>query len=459
MKISAEEKFYSLVPENLKNLADVCQFSLYIVGGSVRDFFAGYPIGSSADWDISAAAPEDALLEAAAKTGFAAKAVYRNTGTVKLSAGDGEDYEFTRFRSDKYVRGVHVPVATEFTDNITLDARRRDFSANAVYFDLKAKAFCDPLGGIDDIKRRTLRTVAPAEKVFGEDGLRLMRLARIAAQTSFSPDEECLAGAARNADLIGDIAPERIYTELVLLLHSDLKHGDETAPYRGLTLLKETGVLARILPELAAGDGMLQRSDYHKYDVLEHSLRCVRYSPPDIRFAALLHDVGKPYCFTRDGNFYGHPEEGARIAEEILARLKAPKKLIKETAELVLLHMRDFNLQMKESKVRLTIVDNFPLLEKLLALKQADFSACRDDLSPAPSVLKWREILSKMEEEGAPRTLKELKIDGKTLQKCGMPPAKTGEALNFLLRYAALDSARNTEEHLKKHAKKLFTEA
>ncbi len=444
--------------ENLLKLADVCQDSLYIIGGSVRDFLSGFPLKEGCDWDICSPCEEETLLSAAETCGFTVRAVYRNTGTVKLTDSAGIDYEFTRFRSDKYVRGLHSPAEITFTRDIAVDARRRDFCANAVYYDVKHDEFCDPLGGIPDIKNKILRTVAPAEKVFGEDGLRLMRLARLAAQTGFSPDKECLEGARRNRALVRDIVPERIFTELDLLLHADLKHGFDDAPYRGLTLLRETGVLHEILPELALGDGMGQRSDFHDHDVLEHSLRCVRYSAPDIRFAALLHDVGKPFCFLRDGNFHDHPSEGARLAEEILTRLKAPKKLIAETATLTLLHMRDYNLQMREGKVRREIAQNFAILPKLFALKQADFSACKDDLTPAPAVVKWQEILRKMEREGAPREFRELAVNGKELQEIGVKPQDTGRVLKELLLYCAENGARNKKQPLLTYAKRHFTE-
>ena len=209
MKKTSAQEFLAKIPENLRKLADACQFSLYIVGGSVRDYLSGYPLPENADWDISAPAEESALLAAANTCGFTARAVYRATGTVKLEDSAGKGYEFTRFRSDEYVRGVHTPVEIFFTEDINLDARRRDFCANAVYFDIKRGAFLDPLGGIPDIEKRILRTVAPAEKVFGEDGLRLMRLARISAQTGFLPDQECLEGARRNVALVKDIVPER----------------------------------------------------------------------------------------------------------------------------------------------------------------------------------------------------------------------------------------------------------
>lgn len=445
-----------IVPQNLRALAAACPFPLYLVGGSVRDFLAGRAPKKDADWDICAAATEEEFCAAAQAARFSVKSVYRNTGTVKLRDGAGEDYEFTRFRSDKYVRGLHVPAETEFTTDMKKDAVRRDFCANAVYYEIGADKFIDPLGGMGDIKRKILRTVAPARKVFGEDGLRLMRLARQAAETGFAPDGECLAGAREHAALIKDIAPERIYAELLRLLRADEKSGDEAAPYRGLCILRDTGVLKHVMPELALGDNMPQRADFHKYGVLEHSFRCVRYAPPEIRFAALLHDVGKPFCSLRDGNFHEHAKEGTRIAGEILTRLKAPKKLTDETKTLVALHMKDFNLQMRPNKIRRTIVEHFPLIGNLLLLFQADYSACKDDLSPAPAAQKWRAVMEEMEREHAPRCMKELNVNGNDLIGAGIESRRLGEVLKELLDYAALDGARNTREILTAYAQKHY---
>ena len=438
------------LPKNFIALASCLPFPLYVVGGSVRDYLCNC-LKADADWDIAGAGSDEELTSYAQKIGFTVDAVYKNTGTVRLTDPAENKYEFTRFRSDKYVRGLHAPAEIIFTNDIKKDAVRRDFRANAVYYDAIKDQFVDPLGGIDDIKKRVFRTVAPAKKVFGEDGLRLMRLARLAAETGFMPDEECLSGAKTHAALIRDIVPERIFAELKRLLNAD---GE--GAYRGLHILKETGVLKEILPELALGENVTQRADFHKYDVLEHSFKCVYYAPAEIRFAALLHDVGKPFCYLRDGNFYAHPEEGARIAAEILARLKAPVKLIEETKMLVALHMRDFNLQMRENKVRRTIAENYELLPKLLALFQADFSACKDDISPAPAKIKWQKISEQMKKEGAPRSLKELTIKGGDLLSIGIQPEQIGHILNELLLYCIEDGKRNERGLLIKRAEKLY---
>lgn len=447
----------ALLPESLLRLADNCPTALYVVGGSVRDFLANLtPKTGVFDLDICAPLNAETFACVALQCGFTVRSIFKNTGTVKLKDAQGLELEYSCFRSDKYVRGTHVPVETHFTDDIALDARRRDFTANAVYYHIQTQSFVDPLGGIPAIKEKRLTTVAPAKKVFSEDGLRLMRLARQAAMLGFVPDEECLQGAKENAQLICDISPERIYTELISILHADEKYGVQYGQYVGLTLLSQTGVLDYILPELTKGRNLLQRTDFHSYDVLEHSLRAVRYAAPSIRLAALLHDVGKPLCAQRDGNSFAHPEEGATLTKQILQRLKAPKQTIAQTAELVAWHMYDFNCQTKENKLRRFFVAHYPLLPDLLLLKQADFSACKDDLSPAPTCVRWQNLLQTLRKERAPLCLKELAISGNDLHKANCPPAKISQVLQQLLLHAVCNPADNTKNRLLKLAKAYF---
>lgn len=446
----------NILSENILRLANKCRFPLYVVGGRVRDFLAGLNTAAP-DTDLCAPVTAEAFIEAARDAGFVIDAVYKNTGTVKLSCGgeNGEEnYEFASFRSDEYVRGEHRPNNTFFTEDISLDARRRDFKCNAVYYYIKEEKFVDPLGGIADIKSRVLSTVAASEKVFGEDGLRLMRLARISAETGFTPTDDCMSGARVNARLITDVAPERIWAELDRILHADKRYGIKNAAYSGLTVLKNSGVMAVILPELYAGNGMPQRSDIHRYDVLEHSLRTVMYADEKIRLAALLHDIGKPYCMQKNGNFYGHETEGAILAEKVLKRLKAPKKLTETCVKLTELHMYDFRCDARENKVRKFIVKNLEYFDELMLLKQADFSACRDDLSPAPAVVKMTEILNKMKKEGVPLDLKHMNVRGNELIEAGCPKELAGKALENLLYACAMKQVKNDKSELLLYARK-----
>lgn len=451
------------LPKNLTNLAFAvkksCNTPLYVIGGSVRDRLANLSTKGARDWDICSPTPADDFSKVALEMGFSVKSVFRNTGTVKLQDSDGAEYEYSCFRSDKYVRGIHTPVEIFFTQDITLDARRRDFTCNAVYYDICADAYVDPLNdGIAAILEKRFTTVDKAEKVFGEDGLRLMRLARQAAQLGFMPDADCLQGAKQNAHLIKDISPERIFTELTSLLQADEKYGNLGGAYQGLCLLHQTGVLAHIAPELTLGDGMAQRADFHKYDVLQHSLRAVKYAAPQVRLAALLHDVGKPFCKLRDGNSYQHPVEGARIANEILTRWKAPKKTVDRVCKLIEGHMYDMTSQTNENKLRRFFVENYDVLDDLILLKQADFSACMDDTSTAPTCARWTAVLDKIRKENAPLTLKELAISGKDiLDNLDVEPKHLSTLLQRLLFHAVAFPKDNEKERLLRLAKGFYT--
>lgn len=445
MKIEISEKLY--------NLAEKCAFPLYVVGGYVRDALAEL-FTPSHDIDICAPVSAEEFCNTAKSCGAVIDATYKNTGTVKLGFGE-EKYEFTSFRSDEYVRGVHTPVKTFFTDDIRLDAKRRDFKCNAVYYDIAKGEICDPLGGAEDIKNKSVSTVADADKVFGEDGLRLMRLARQSAQTGFTPTKECISGAKANASLIADISAERVYAELDAILHADKKYGVAGAQYRGLKILDEIGVLDVILPELTLGRGMMQNEAYHSYDVLEHSLRAVLYADGAVRLCALLHDIGKPRRYADSGNYHGHEKEGARIARQVCTRLKVPKKIAEEAETLTYLHMYDVDLQTRANRIKKFIVDNLKNFDKLLMIKQADFSACKDDTSEAPCVTKWKKIYGDMKNGGAPFTLSQLKINGSDLIESGVPPEKIGAILKSFLYDCVIDTRLNDKKTLIRRAQKL----
>lgn len=438
------------LPEKLHRLAEKADFPVYVVGGAVRDALTGY---AYEDLDIAAPVSAEIFAACAESAGLTVSCVYKNTGTVNLSDG-AHKYEFTSFRTDVYRSGEHAPSEVNFVTDIAEDAKRRDFKCNAVYYDVKREEFVDPLGGLGDIRERKMTTTRDADEVFSEDGLRLMRLARQCAENGFTPSLECIFGAKFNAARIQKIAPERIFTELRLILHADEKHGIRYAQYDGLKLLEGTDVLGYILPELAAGKGMAQRKDFHDHDVLEHSLRAVKYADTRVRLAALLHDVGKPYCFLQTGKYHGHDVEGARIGREILERLKAPKKEAETVVRLIRTHMYDLDGRAKENKIRAFIVSQYDIYDLILLVKQADYSACKDDLAVCPTVVKWEKIRGQMKREGAPFTLKELKIGGNAL-KTLFPPEKIGDALKTLFMECVYDGRRNDEKKLAAAAERL----
>ena len=422
-----------ILPENLIKLSEVCPSALFAVGGYVRNYLINDSL--SDDIDIAAACTVEEIENAANVCGFKVVAEYKRTGTVVIFDGERK-YEYTRFRTDSYARGgAHEPISTEFTDDVTVDALRRDFKCNAVYYDIKKGEIVDPLSGVTDIKNKILDTVREPEAVFKSDGLRLMRLCRFAAELGFTPTEGALRGAKKYAENVKDVAPERIYDELKKILKADKKYpfSDPQGHYIGMKILEKTGVFDILFPELAAGRGMAQRADFHKYDVLEHTFRTLLYSDAGIRLAALLHDVGKPYCMLNFGKYKYHAIEGERIARDILKRLKVDNRTVEETAFLVKNHMFDLKDAEPESAIRLFIVQNQKYFIPLTELKQADYSACKDDLSVCPTVKKWTEIYRKMKTDGTPFSLKDLKITPAELVGIGFKKRSVGEELKKLL--------------------------
>ena len=438
-------------------LAKKLNSPLYVVGGFVRN----YLIDGSASFDMDLASPilTEELVGTLKECGFNVVAEYRRTGTVVFE-GDGNRYEFTSFRTESYLPGgAHTPDTVIFTKDIMADATRRDFTCNAVYYDIKNDEFVDPLFGIEDIKNRVLKTTVSAKEVFSHDGLRLMRLARFYSELNFTVDLETLNGAKLYAKNIKDVAVERIYQELKMILLSDEKYAfsNEKGHYEGLKLLYEIGVLELILPELTLGRGMEQRKDFHNHDVLEHSLRCVLYAEPSIRLYALIHDIGKPYAMQNYGKYHTHAKDGEKIAKTVLERLKADNETIKKACFLVGAHMLDLKEDMRENKIRRLIVEYHDYFDDLIDLKRADYRACKDQLGEPETVKRWKSIREKMEKDGTPFNLSELKITASELMEMGYKGKKLGDELKKLFWLCVDNPDFNKKGKLLKIAEKGFT--
>lgn len=443
------------LPKSLINLATKFDKPLYLVGGAVRNYLINKSL--SIDLDISAPIPIEQFVSVIEESGFKVNATYKRTGTV-LFVDEKYHYEYTAFRREKYIGGMHTPEYTEFTEDILEDALRRDFKCNAVYYDIKNQKFIDLLGGIEDIKNKTLDTVKEPDKVFSADGLRLMRLARFVGELDFKPTQEVMEMAKKHSENIVDISPERIYAELKMILSADGKN-EFSSPYghyNALKVLDKTRVLDKIIPELTLGRDMAQRKDFHKYDVLEHTLRTVLYCDKSVRIGALLHDVGKPYCLKRDGKYHYHAVEGVKIAEKVLKRLKADNQTISKVKFLVSAHMLDLDCTMGEGKIRKFLVKNNAYIEELFNLKQADFKAGKECEGIAPTIIKWRGILEKMQKDGTPFDYKDLKITAVDLMQIGYKGKAIGKTLGELFDFCVLNPEQNQKQILVNKAETAF---
>lgn len=416
---------------------------LALVGGPVRDAFLGRPI---TDLDFTTDARPERILELVKPISDAHWDIGREFGTIGARI-DGETVEITTYRADEY-DGVSRKPVVAFGDSIEGDLHRRDFAVNALALSLPELRLVDPSGGMDDLIAGVLRTPVDPAVSFGDDPLRMLRAVRFAAQLGFDPDADALAAITAMAGRIRDISAERIRDELSKLLAAD-------RPRRGLELLVETGLAELVLPELPAL--RLERDDAHRHkDVYEHSITVLeqaieleRERRPDeapdlrLRFAALLHDIGKPKTrkFAPGGavTFHGHDVVGARLAKKRLTALRFDNDAIKSICRLVELHMRVFNYGeagWTDSAVRRFARDAGPELERLLILIRADITTQNrrkfDRLSFAIDDLEARIArLREQEELDAVRP----DLDGEEIMAIlGIGPGpEVGAAYRFLL--------------------------
>ena len=427
---------------SLENLAKLFgEDRLYIVGGYVRNMLMDVP---ASDIDIASPKRADEVLELLSNSEFRVEPSSLRMGTLIIRDGD-EKYEYTAFRQDSYPEGSgrHRPLSVTFGRDMESDARRRDFTVNAIYYDVLADAYVDVVGGIEDVERGILRTVREPEEVFSEDGLRIMRLARFHAETGFSVEEKTFAAAKKLSYLINDISVERITEELKKILIADIKpYGNKGGHIQGIKMLFELGVLDRILPELTKGSGVAQNEKYHKSDVLTHSIDTMGYADFDIRLPALLHDVGKPYALERDGNMYAHAVIGSDIVRKIAARLRLSKRESAEAVKLTKIHMFDLDGKAKDRTVKKFILENADVIEKFFKLRKADIQASKQvDLT---SLYKMENIYDAMMSKGTPLCIGELYIDGNDLMERGIVGKEIGTTLSELLEKAALGEVENS---------------
>ncbi len=354
--------------------------TLALVGGPVRDALLGR---LGADWDFATSARPDDTEALLAGWADAVWDVGRAFGTIGARKGDAR-VEITTYRSDRYDVESRKP-EVDYGDTLEGDLSRRDFTVNAMAVELPSQTFVDPFGGLADLATGILRTPRTARESFTDDPLRMMRAARFAAQLGFEPSDELVAALRDMPERIDIVSAERVRDELAKLVSS-------AQPRRGLTLMVRTGLADRVLPELPAL--RLERDEHHRHkDVYEHTLTVLEQTielegrlpggGPDFvaRFAALMHDVGKPRTrrFADDGQvtFHHHDVVGAKLTRRRMRALRFPTAVTDEVAGLVGLHLRFHGYgggEWTDSAVRRYVRDaGDPLqLERLHVLTRAD---------------------------------------------------------------------------------------
>ena len=433
------------LPEKVNRIITTLQkhgFEAYAVGGCVRDSFLGRVPG---DWDITtSAAPEEtkSLFARTFDTG-----IEHGTITVLLN---GEGFEVTTYRIDgKYEDNRH-PSKVQFTRSLSEDLLRRDFTINAMAYNPE-QGVIDIFSGQEDLEKGIIRCVGEASERFDEDALRILRAVRFAAQLDFVIENQTREAMRDQAKFLKDISAERICTELTKMIVSKHPERLEEAYELGLTNI--------FLPEFDRMMQTPQNNPYHLYDVGRHTLQVMRAvsATPVLRYAALLHDVGKPECKTTDetgvDHFYGHQELSAKMARTILRRLKLDNDTIDQVCRLVRNH--DYGLSgdgpgMKSFR---------RFVAQLGAEHFADFLEIRKGDMAGQSAYhleQRRQVIAHMEamyaeiiEQKQCLKLSELEISGKDLIAIGVKPGPDmGRILKALLDRVLEEPELNTREQL-----------
>lgn len=314
-------------PDEILNRLTAAGFQAYAVGGCVRDSLLGTVPG---DWDICTSALPEETEACFSDLRVVETGLKHGTVTVIFQ---GVPYEITTFRSDGNYLDHRRPRQVNFVRTLKEDLLRRDFTINAMAVGLDEE-IQDPFGGRQDLTDGIIRCVGDPDTRFTEDALRILRGLRFASRLGFSIAPETAAAMERNKNLLSYVSGERIYKELTGIL---------IGTYAQPVLEQYGGVLAAVLPEIQPSMGFLQRNPFHNRDVWQHTLEALGKSRPDpiVRWALLLHDLGKPDCFTLDdrgiGHFYGHPQRSMELAEQILDRFHGDKK----TRDTICLLVRD----------------------------------------------------------------------------------------------------------------------
>ena len=427
-------------------------YECYLVGGSVRDFILGIPVF---DYDFATNAHPEEVIKIFSKvipTGI-------KHGTVTILSKENK-YEMTTYRSDgKYINGRR-PESVTFSDTLEKDVERRDFTINGLAYDIESEEIIDLVGGLDDIERKTVRTIGNPVDRFREDGLRPYRSCRFAAKLNFTIEQETFDAISGTLDIAKKVSVERVRDELIKLIESK-------KPSIGFEYMRKSGLLELCLPELVECYNVGQNK-YHIYDIYYHSLYSCDAIPGEdrtIKLAALLHDIGK--AATRkegedgDYTFYNHEVVGAKITRKIMKRLRFSNEEIERVNNLVLNHMFHYMPEWSDGAVRRFMrkvgLEN---LNELFLLRLADRrgNGQREGL-PAP-INELKNRIRRVIEQDSALTVRDLDVDGYVIMKeFDIKPGPTiGKILNSLLEIVLDEPEANIRDVLLEKAGRIYKE-
>lgn len=454
-----DKKIEYPIPPEVSQITETMKkagFEAFLVGGCVRDIIQNR---KPKDWDITTNAKPEDIASLFTKT------FYENDyGTVGIVNENTDDetlkiVEVTPYRIEGIYSDKRRPDQITFTEKIEDDLKRRDFTVNAIAYDISQGQIIDPYKGQEDIKDKTIKTVGAPHDRFSEDALRILRAVRLSVELGFTIDKETADAIKKEGAGLKEIAKERIRDEFIKIINSP-------SPMVGIILAQKLGILKYIIPELETGIDLEQNGD-HIYSVWEHNLRALQHSadrgwPLHVKLAALLHDVSKPETrrWSKENNdwtFYGHDVVGGRVSREILKRLKFPSEIVETVSKLVRYHLFFSDVE----KITLSAVrrivknvgpENVWDLMKVRACDRIGMGR------PKETPYRLRKYESMIEEAmRSPTSVGMLKIDGAKIIDVTRenPGPKIGFILHALLEEVLDDPNINTEEYLQKRTLEL----
>jgi tRNA nucleotidyltransferase (CCA-adding enzyme) len=425
-------------------------FEAHLVGGGVRDMLLGRP---PSDFDLATSARPEQVLEIFGRSFAIPTGLQHGTVTV-LSGPDPATrraVEVTTFRGEgAYIDGRR-PSSVTYVSSLGEDLSRRDFTMNAVALDPVTGAITDPFDGRGDMSRKLIRAVGEAFARFSEDGLRPMRAVRQAAQLGFDVEASTLAAIEPTLDVFRKVSAERVRDELFKLLGSP-------KPSLGLELMRKTGLMGEVLPELLEGVGCTQNR-FHKHDVYGHTLAVVDNTTGDavVRLGALLHDVGKPRARQpREGapgeySFFKHEYVGKDMADAICRRLKMSTADRERVVSMVEHHMFFYMADWTDGTVRRFVRRvGEGTLDALFALREGDVLGRGFGEDPETELGELRKRIATVAAEDAALRVTDLKVKGEdVIRVLGIPPSREIRlVLEWLLERVLDDPALNDKEQL-----------
>ena len=441
------------IPDVLRRFSRILEehdFKCFLVGGAIRDLIAGRPGG---DYDIATDATPEQVRE-----------IYRRVIPTGIEHGtvtvlfDNYRLEVTTFRVDSKYSDGRRPDAVEYTPSIQEDLKRRDFTINSIAYDLQKKRLLDPNHGIDDLKNKLIRAIGNPVARFQEDGLRLLRACRFAAQLHFHIEEATRSAIKHTSSAISNISWERIRDEITKIILSD------NLVY-GFDLMADNGLLQRVLPELFKCRGIPQ-GDRHAYDVYRHSLETCAAAPSvdlSLRLAGLFHDVGKAVTFSQEDRprFHGHDLVSADIAKSIAERLKFPGAVITKVYHLIRHHMFNYTEDWTDAAVR-RFVSRVGRSEigDLVRLRIADQQGMGRKKGQSRYLVDFLTRIESTLQRDSALSVNDLKINGRDIiEKLELSPGPViGTILRFLLESVLDDPELNEPEILLHMAERFYEE-